>query len=488
MKKWQIFLVSMISVVVVVGGTLLYLLVDWNGGSDDDDEQTKLETVSSRYISTPVNEDGYLVDHSYTDGYGDYYFIYLGKVEWVPISSNGAKYYDGITPIKLTYSSKTVTSDSITNSITKAFAHTTQNTSHYSDIKTLKADVTFKFPFVTELSFEYGGSHTEGGSDSTMNQRSRTKTETTFRNWAEENSETIEFTIGNNREPTGYYRYALFATCDVYIVIIRDRVTNEYDCYYDFFARPNSLFEGKDYSAINFDDVVYDKKLEISDSLVESLQSILIPSDETWTDIVEDPFFPSSYTLTADSFSFDVVYYKKGTAIHFEFLHAQGGFYIQYSAKVITHNNGQTFNVNIGRLSVPVGGTSDMSSQFATAFNSYFNTSAGKNVILGAFDTGYVDNTALANSFADTFNNKTVTMPNNTIVTTGSTWTESLYPVTAGLNNMGRVSLADFRNGFNDFSPSLQIYSITDDTYSLDPKFPTLYGDIRSYSMTGSVQ
>jgi len=72
-----------------------------------------------------------------------------------------------------------------------------------------------------------------------------------FTSWATSNTETIKFSIGSHGEAAGFYRYALFATCDVYVAVVHNLTDNEWAYEYSVFSKPNSLFEGINYSTTN---------------------------------------------------------------------------------------------------------------------------------------------------------------------------------------------------------------------------------------------
>jgi len=176
----------------------------------------------SRYVATPVEHkeagiseiQNWRLDYAFPatdyDTWKDYdaYFIYLGKVDFVPIASNTAKYYNGVTPIELTYSTTQTTESSVTESVTKAISQTTQAVKTWDNVFSVEGKFGYEGIFYN-ASIKIGYSHNWGGSNSTTNEISRTDTYTTFSSWAESHTETVRFTIGANNEDVGFYRYAL---------------------------------------------------------------------------------------------------------------------------------------------------------------------------------------------------------------------------------------------------------------------------------------
>lgn len=227
-------------------------------------------TASGRYDATPVNEKGYRIDFSTTDGEYDYHFINLGKVEKMPISSGDMWHYDGRTSIKLTYTVKEGDSGSLTTSMTSAWSKTIETTNAWNMSIYAEAAASysgFGFKAHAKAEFAEDWSQTTNATDSS----SRSDSVSTLNTWAREHTETMEFNIGSDCKDVGYYRFSVFATCDVYAIAVRDRTTDKYFCMYDFCARPGSLFSAIDYSPINFDEINYEKKLSISDEVFKEL-------------------------------------------------------------------------------------------------------------------------------------------------------------------------------------------------------------------------
>jgi hypothetical protein len=99
-------------------------------------------------------------------------------------------------------------------------------------------------PFSAKVSETVGGST---GWEET-NTRSVTNTFTTVSSWSSQETDIYQTTIGNNGEPPGKYRYSLFATTDVYYVLVTDRArTQVIEAYTAVCARPQSLGWGIDY-------------------------------------------------------------------------------------------------------------------------------------------------------------------------------------------------------------------------------------------------
>jgi uncharacterized repeat protein (TIGR02543 family) len=201
----------------------------------DPDPTARYETVS--YTSTDN------IVYSAHDDTNNYYVFLLGHINYVPLAYRAAIIYGGRTPIYIEYSKSNVTASSISTSVTEAYTRSvTVSTSLNWSIST---EVGMKDDWLSaKVSETIGGSI---GLDVT-NTRSVANTFTTASSKAEEITSSVSYTIGNNDEPIGKYRWSLFVTTDVYYVLITDRnrtrVTNAYTAVC---ARPESSGWGIDY-------------------------------------------------------------------------------------------------------------------------------------------------------------------------------------------------------------------------------------------------
>jgi len=235
----------------------------------------QIEIAKNRYAATPVEApDGegeiqnYRIDYSFrcnasnlksTGGpYYDIYYVYLGKVEWVPIYSMEHDYYYG-SPFKITYELTETYQSSITTSLENAVANTVNTIDTHSDTYAwnINAEASFgggNTPLIGKL-FQFkvssGFSHdwTDSKTTGTTEQTSTKDTQATFESWTTTHKRTVERWIGNIGEPVGYYRIALFATCDVYAPVLHDLEEDTWWYEYSVFAREDTYFRAVDYSA-----------------------------------------------------------------------------------------------------------------------------------------------------------------------------------------------------------------------------------------------
>jgi len=152
---------------------------------------------------------------SWRDLDANYYLINVGHIRNAfVVAMMGPEHYDGTTPLEITR--KNITTATVSNSMTK----TISNSVGFSVSSTIKLGVDValkgKLPFGEasvsqkfETSMTAGISRTKSEATTIGEIITATETEETARRW----------TIGNNGEARGHYRYALYAVSDVYLLI-----------------------------------------------------------------------------------------------------------------------------------------------------------------------------------------------------------------------------------------------------------------------------
>jgi hypothetical protein len=173
-----------------------------------------------------------------------YYLYYLGYVESVPIAYKTAYYYNGTTPITITFEKSLVNEKTITESTTKTKENTT----------TTSTSATVGVSFGGEAGFLlFGKAHTNVNIAATVGGEwastiSTSNTLETAETKAEGVTETIEATIGEHGEAPGNYRYALFGVTDVYVLYAVDPASREIrEATFTTCARESSYAWGIDF-------------------------------------------------------------------------------------------------------------------------------------------------------------------------------------------------------------------------------------------------
>ena len=196
----------------------------------------------------PQNNQLTVID-SYTDGENNYFLLDAGYIKNVYMSTLAAINYTGV-PIsssKTTYSSSEVM-QAISTTVVDSYSHTNTHSTHTGIGFEEKIDI--KFPFVGkgEIKFNQEFSWDWSGSDTTTNEKSVSNTTETAKTYAEE--QTISFSFGYNEVPEGYYRYAMYGTCDVYYIVVTSSDNQTLvSCSISTCARTNEYFIRSEYSA-----------------------------------------------------------------------------------------------------------------------------------------------------------------------------------------------------------------------------------------------
>lgn len=223
-----------------------------------------------RAIPVAASSSAPKVLDSYTDGINNYYLIDVGYIRNTYISDVVAPvHYNGITTMSL---SKTTVTES---SIAQAMRETITNSVTVSNTQSHKTGIDAawknKFPvageFSVQLKYEWTGSWTNTSTTTRSTETSVTDTK------RYSDSLTIAYRIGDNGEPAGYYRYALYAISDVYFVISTS-LDNQQITGWNTAAgvRTTSLLPHMDYSPDgNFDNSPAENDVTFAEDFFKSL-------------------------------------------------------------------------------------------------------------------------------------------------------------------------------------------------------------------------
>jgi hypothetical protein len=248
--------------------------------------------ATPRYETVPYTD--YNLVYSAYDTTSYYYVFLLGKVKHTPLAYRQSFFYDGIYPIHISYSSASISTESIGQSVQTAFEHsvtsgTSTISSHETEIK----------PEINILGFGgsiYGytwGESNEWRMDETET-RSTANTYETVRTKSLEERDEVTTDIEGNK-PVGWYRYAFFTTTDVYYVLITDKQKSKIrKGYIAMCARPVGGW-GIDYDndGGSFGKTVSGDLLKIPNL---SLSQLPIPTEE-----IEDGSFLLEKSATPDA-------------------------------------------------------------------------------------------------------------------------------------------------------------------------------------------
>ncbi|HCC36967.1 MAG TPA: hypothetical protein DEQ14_04785 [Treponema sp.] len=190
-------------------------------------------------IGVPITRTRYVANHrptefvnSYSYGNTDYYIYYIGNIEDNPISYEAADEYWGI-PFSRSYSNKSVTISTVSESERITTTQTKTNTQEVLVKAELDLGLIGKIGKFLGLSAELSAGWS--GTWTTSEQVSTERITSSATTWAEEHEDEISYTLSGDM-PHGFYRYTLFAQCDVYAVLKHDEINDIWS--YDFFTCP----------------------------------------------------------------------------------------------------------------------------------------------------------------------------------------------------------------------------------------------------------
>ena len=205
---------------------------------DSDTEILTVEKLNERRFVTKQNNDFNTVTYKFYDGRHNYFYFYLGCVDKVPVAYEPADYWNGIAKPDLTYEITTYDEQTIDNTMSVCTSMSVSSTNQQQ----LNISGGFKKNgFHANIALGLSWSKTSESAQST------TQTTSTINKWSEEHKKTVKYILDDNC-PYGYYRYTLFASCDVYAVVIYDKVTKETTCDYVSCARSQTYHYSIDYS------------------------------------------------------------------------------------------------------------------------------------------------------------------------------------------------------------------------------------------------
>jgi hypothetical protein len=209
-----------------------------------DDSYNEVEQKSS---------EGYEVMLSAKDDSYYYYVLFLGHVNNVPILFRDAVKWEGIpsSGIAVGFDRSEATEQVVSQAITTASSETISKNQELNYGLTVGGEASAKGGFlgIAEVGWKASVSATVGGATTwgSESTRSRESTVETSISKSTGSTDSLSFTVTGD-DPYGKYRYTLFGTTDVYVVIqIDQHKTYINDSYLSYCARPASYSWGVDY-------------------------------------------------------------------------------------------------------------------------------------------------------------------------------------------------------------------------------------------------
>ncbi|MCL2720535.1 MAG: hypothetical protein FWD47_04255 [Treponema sp.] len=219
-------------------------LTAWRPGTNQNNSSVPLRAIT---IAPDISDPEKIIElDSYTDGDYNYYLIHGGIIDNILIAVMQEVHYNGITP--MSSSATTTTTNTITDLITETAMNSFESTNiQKASVSTSASAGLGKFKAKAEAKWE--------GEWIEKTYYAVSTTTSTERALSVAESRSVSFTVGNNGEPAGWYRYSLYATADLVFYIktcINNKELLELESIIG--VRNNSHFPYFEYSPIfNFD-------------------------------------------------------------------------------------------------------------------------------------------------------------------------------------------------------------------------------------------
>ena len=229
---------------------------------------------------------------SWTEGDKNWYIIDVGYVNNTYISQIAYVHYIGF-PMQYSKTTTTEIASTISNSMTETVSNSVTVSDASKTNVSLEAAIKAKF---LNFSVKYG--HETLNTVSVSDGKSTTTSESSILSTAEKEAETINFTIGNNGEVIGHYRYALYAVIDVYFIVSTSLEDQEL-LSWEVISGTRNLAPKWDYSPDGkFDNSPVGEKINLTDDFWKTLpkpSKIIYPQKREI--IIESFTSNSNYTL-----------------------------------------------------------------------------------------------------------------------------------------------------------------------------------------------
>jgi hypothetical protein len=185
--------------------------------------------------------DNLALVYSAKDATFKYYTYYAGYVDFVPLLYKDAIWYDGRTAMTIGYEKSSGTENAISTALSKAVENSMESSTSQEHSVEVTAGVEFGPVSVSaSYGFTQSTSKTVGSSVSTSNTYETSAAKIEGESWS------MEVVVGGNGEEAGMYRFALFATTDVFYQVTVKSDGSVEDVKVALCARPTTYW-GVDY-------------------------------------------------------------------------------------------------------------------------------------------------------------------------------------------------------------------------------------------------
>lgn len=247
---------------------------DFSSDNNDTDDTSNKESGSTEvsFISNVVMKNIYKTFPerksnssvtSFTDGQYNYFFFKVGEIGRVPIAYSNTKFYQGIGTRVLTFETTQSVEKNIESAIEQSYSVAISSkvgvsTELSAGVNNQTTGATISSSVLLETSFET----TANASTSELLTKSISDT------FSKLESDTFELKPDS---PAGFYRYTIYADCDVYAAVKANKETSKFECTYLSFIKENSKIEGWFYSE--------DGYFESEDTYADSIEKLSLTEE-----------------------------------------------------------------------------------------------------------------------------------------------------------------------------------------------------------------
>ncbi len=292
MKKTLCTVVSCLLLAATLLGTLTSCDINFNlgdllGGGGDTvvTEYVQPTTIQEFYAAYP-KESATLLRDPTTDGVYNYFYLHLGEIKNATLHAESAKHYNGYVEEVYEWTTTTAYETGVTKAQAQCIkeAVNTELKSSVSSELTAGGGVSYSgLSANVQATAKAGLESTLGYSNETSVEKSTAETVKTM----VENTHKKTVKIKEN-SPQGWYRYAVYATVDVYVTVVCNIKEKTYCCEYSIVPQEGTYWDGFVYFENNDFGSTSDERISLNPSDLDGMNvySDSIPNYQAPTAVV----------------------------------------------------------------------------------------------------------------------------------------------------------------------------------------------------------
>jgi len=275
MKKLIKLKVLLFVVVLMVFAIFALTACDWFGNSDDDVEVFDLTDIQLNKVIPVENDTGFEYGESFSTGLVDVHYFRLGEVINVPVATLGMPvHHDGRSTTLQVERIETRETEVIETS-ERIIENVRQDSSSHR--VRAYAEVSATIPVKIAMLTARTGVETEATTGTTVTRTTTQRnTFTNIQRWSETIRQNFYHPLGRGHR-AGVYRLSIFATFDVFAIVIVDHDTQQ--MYYEFVTSSReNFFIGLDFCPRgNFNERLDTTRLQLPDAALDDLSNAVTP-------------------------------------------------------------------------------------------------------------------------------------------------------------------------------------------------------------------